>query len=119
MTASTADNTARVWDAKIGAQLAALGGHTVSNAVWSPDSKWIAYSHDEREGMNRVRLYSLDSCKSTAVTEGRYNSGAPCFSGDGKYLFFVSARDFNPIISNTEWNHAYTDMQKIYLVTLA
>ncbi len=41
------------------------------------------------------------------------------FSDDGKYLFFISARDFNPIYSQTEWNTAYNDMSKIYLVTLS
>ena len=46
-------------------------------------------------------------------------SGDPRFSSDGKYLFFTSNRDFNPIYSWTEWNHAYTDMTKIYFVTLA
>ena len=43
---------------------------------------------------------------------------SPCFSGDGKYLFFVSNRDFNPIYSSTEWNHAYQDMARIYFITL-
>src|SRR5262249_23324595 len=43
----------------------------------------------------------------------------PCFSGDGKYLFFVSGRDFNPIYSTTEWNHAYRDMSRIYVALLA
>src|SRR5207245_1832142 len=57
--------------------------------------------------------------KSFAVTSGWYDSARPAFSGDGKYLFFVSARDFNPVYSTTEWNHAYVDMERIYLVTLS
>ena len=69
--------------------------------------------------MPKVHLYSLESGKSTEVTDGWYASGSPAFSADGKYLFFVSARDFNPIYSSTEWNHAYRDMSRIYFVTLA
>jgi len=42
-------------------------------------------------------LYSLESGKATEVTDGWYTSGSPVFSADGKHLFFVSARDFNPI----------------------
>jgi len=34
-------------------------------------------------------------------------------------LIFASARDFNPIYSNIEWNFAYTDMEGVYLVLLA
>ncbi|RPH38282.1 protease, partial [bacterium] len=38
---------------------------------------------------------------------------------DGKYLFFVSSRTFNPVYGQTEWNHIYLDMSNIYLLTLA
>src|SRR5205807_246562 len=53
------------------------------------------------------------------VTDGWFSSNNPAFSGDGKYLFFVSDRDFDPLYSKVEWNHAYHDMGRIYLVTLA
>jgi tricorn protease len=86
---------------------------------WSPDSKWIAYANQEGEAMDKVSLYSLENGQSTDVTDGWYSSGSPVFSGNGKYLFFVSDRDFNPIYSATEWNHAYRDMGRIYFVTLA
>jgi tricorn protease len=90
----------------------------IRNAVWSPDSRWIAYSQEPKEGLSRVYLYSLETRKTHAVTGGRHASNSPCFSGDGKYLFFVSARDFNPIYSSTEWNHAYREMSRIYFATL-
>jgi len=85
---------------------------------WSPDSKWITFTRPETEGLNRIMLYSLESGTETAVTASWYSSGQPVFSSDGKYLFFASARDFNPVYSWTEWNHAYQDMLRIYFVTL-
>lgn len=91
----------------------------IRDAVWSPDSRWIAYSQTETDGLSRVYLFSLDTAKTYPVTDGWYGSFGPAFSGDGKYLFFLSNRDFNPIYSATEWNHAYQDMTRIYLVTLA
>jgi tricorn protease len=87
--------------------------------AWSPDSKWIAFARDEVDTLDKVHLYSLESGKSVEVTDGWYSSGSPTFSADGKYLFFVSQRDFNPTYSQTEWNHAYRDMSRIYFVTLA
>ncbi len=86
---------------------------------WSPDSKWITYTKPELKGMQKVYIYSLESEQSTPVTEGWYDSFAPAFSSDGKYLYFVSNRNFNPIYSEVEWNYAYEDMSRIYLVTLA
>jgi len=87
--------------------------------AWSPDSRWIAYAKPEVEGMMKVYLYSLDSKKTVEVTDGWYSSSEPCFSPDGKYLFFVSDRDFNPIYSATEFDHAYLSMSRVYFVTLA
>lgn len=85
---------------------------------WSPDSKWITYVLPRNNASSKVFIYGLESGKSVSVTDDWYNSGSPVFSNDGKYLFFTSARDFNPIYSNTEWNHAYRDMSRIYFVTL-
>ncbi len=92
----------------------------VRDATWSPDSRWIAWSQQEEDtGESRVVLYGLEQKKSVEVTDTWYGSNSPAFSADGKYLFFVSSRDYNPTYSATEWNHAYQDMARIYFVTLA
>jgi tricorn protease len=85
---------------------------------WSPDSKWITWSQPEEQGMTNVYVYSLESGASICVTDNWYESYQPVFSSEGKSLFFVSDRDFNPIYSQTEWNHAYQDMARIYMVAL-
>ena len=87
-------------------------------AAWSPDSKWIAFARPE-QGFTLIRLYNLEAASVTDLTDKWYASGNPVFSQDGKYLFFVSERDFNPTYSRTEFNHAYLDMSRIYLITLA
>ncbi len=99
--------------------VAAAEAGEIFQAAWSPDSRWIAYRMPEREGMSRVRLYSLETAKDVPVTDSWYDSGDPAFSRDGKYLFFVSDRDFSPVYSSTEWNHAYLAMSRVYFVTLA
>jgi tricorn protease len=85
---------------------------------WSPDSRWITYTRPE-QGMNVVCLYEVATGASFDVTDGWYASGEPSFSSDGKYLVFTSRRDFNPRYSQTEWNHSYSDMARIYLATLS
>jgi tricorn protease len=91
----------------------------IRDFAWSPDSKWLTFARPEEQTMNKVWLYSLESDKATAVTDGWFGSGSPRFSSDGKYLFFVSARDFSPQYSATEFNHFYSDMQRLYFATLA
>lgn len=86
---------------------------------WSPDSKWIAFSRSDKKSETIIYLHNIKNGINTAVTDGWYECNEPEFSSDGKYLFFKSNRDFNPIYSWTEWNHAYTNMTKIYLITLS
>ena len=85
---------------------------------WSHDSRWIVYARPEEEMMSRLWLYSLTDQKKTVLTDGWFTCSSPLFSSDGRYLFFVSDRDFNPQYSQTEWNHVYNDMSRIYLLTL-
>jgi tricorn protease len=89
------------------------------NYSWSPDSRWIVYVQSEVEMMNKIYLYSLRDKESYALTDGWYSASNPIFSSDGRFVFFTSDRDFNPIYSRTEWNHAYQDMSRIYLLTLS
>lgn len=92
----------------------------ISDYTWAPDSKWIAYTEPGKaRRFDVIRLYNIESKQSIAVTDDWYNSGRPAFSPDGKLLYFVSERDFNPVYSNTEWNHAYVDMSKPYMVRLS
>ncbi len=91
----------------------------ITDFNWSPDSKWIIYTRPERETMSKIILYSTVTRTRTEITDGWYESNNPVFSRDGKYLLFTSARTFDPIYSDTEWNHAYVNMNKIYMVILS
>lgn len=84
---------------------------------WSPESKYLTYVRPEKT-MNNILVYDAVKGEKHPITDGRYASGSPNFSSDGKYLVFVSNRTFNPTYSRTEWNHVYTDMSKIYLLPL-
>jgi tricorn protease len=90
-----------------------------SDYAWSPDSSWIVYTKPEVASMSKICLYSLKDQTAHELTDGWYDSSNPVFSSDGRFVLFVSDRDFDPIYSRTEWNHAYQDMSRIYLITLA
>ena len=91
----------------------------IRDFVWSPDSQWLAYTQPEVRRFANIYLYGLAQKNQVQVTDGWFDVGSPEFSSDGKYLFFVSERSFNPTYGQTEWNHTYSDMERIYLVTLA
>ncbi|MBK9272588.1 MAG: PD40 domain-containing protein [Saprospiraceae bacterium] len=88
------------------------------NYTWSPDSRFVCFTNPVRKGKTVVNIYSLEDQKMHTVTEPWFDSFSPEFSSDGKYLYFISRRTFNPSYNNLEWNHAYFDMAKPYLIPL-
>lgn len=85
---------------------------------WSPDSRYVTYTRPE-DPVSNIVVYSVADKKKHVITDGWYESGSANFSSDGNYLVFSSARTFNPTYGQTEWNHVYTDMFKVYLLPLA
>lgn len=66
------------------------------NYDFSPDSKWIAYSiADPISGIGHVGFYEIASGQTKWETNGFTDDRSPSFSQDGKYLAFVSRRNFN------------------------
>ncbi|MCU0249658.1 MAG: PDZ domain-containing protein [Vicinamibacterales bacterium] len=106
-------------ETKVPAQIAESAAFEITDYSWSPDSRWVAYAKPEVEGPQRIYLYSLETKQTTPATDAWFASSEPVFSADGTLLFFVSARSFNPTYGQTEFQHVYTDMSRIYFVTLA
>jgi len=65
-------------------------------AAWSPDSKWIAYHRDLDNHLDAIFLYSMETHKSTQVTDGMSDANSPVFDLNGKYLYFIASTDDGP-----------------------
>ncbi len=90
----------------------------IQDYSWSPDSKWIAYSKLERSGYESIFLYSMKEKKSHRVTSEMTPDWSPSFDPDGRYLYFLSGRTFNPIMGFVDQNYAFLDIVKPYVVIL-
>jgi len=90
---------------------------------WSPDSRWLAYALTAETGNAQIQLYSLDAGTSTPATSDRVISSSPAFSPDGKWLYFLSDREFKSLVG-APWGprqpEPFLDKPtKIYLLALA
>ena len=85
---------------------------------WSPQSDWIAYTKSEENNFNSIFLYNVAKGKIHRVTSDFTEDGSPCFDDEGKYLFFASARNFDPTLGGFDLKPIWTNMDGIYLVTL-
>lgn len=86
---------------------------------WSPDSKWIAYLATGKNLFGAIHLYNVEKGQSTQVTEGYYRDDALSFDTNGKFLYFVSARTFNPTPGAFEFGLQMSDAQRVYALVLA
>ncbi|MGI8507947.1 MAG: S41 family peptidase [Gemmatimonadaceae bacterium] len=64
------------------------------DAVWSPDSKWVAYSKSLMNQMRSIFLYSTASSTTRRLGDGLVDAISPAFDQDGKYLYFLASTDW-------------------------
>jgi len=64
--------------------------------VWSPDSKWIAYTLNGKSYFDTIYAYSVEQDKSYPITDGLSDVSEPAFDASGKYLFFLASTDAGP-----------------------
>ncbi|HSD64053.1 MAG TPA: PDZ domain-containing protein [Ignavibacteriaceae bacterium] len=94
-------------------------GNLQSFAVsWSPDGRWIAYQKDTENNHTAISLFDTKDEKVYQVTSGYYNDMQPVFDPDGKYLFFLTNRNFNPVYSDIDNSFVYPNSTNIAAVSL-
>ncbi len=86
--------------------------------AWSPDGRWLAYARLLTNQNRQIHVWDARSGASTAVTDSMWNSTNPAWDPEGRYLFFVSDRDFNPVPAPPDFVTNYTNVSRPYLVTL-
>jgi tricorn protease len=74
--------------------------------AWSPDNKWIAYNKILRNHLRAVFVYSLESGKSTQITDGLSDADYAQWDKNGKYLYFTAS-------TNRGLSTAWLDMSSI------
>jgi tricorn protease len=64
------------------------------SAVWSPDSRWVAYSKSLDSHLRAIFLYSLADRQAYQVTDGLSDATSPAFDAGGKYLYFLASTNY-------------------------
>lgn len=69
------------------------------NPSWSPDGKWITYTKRLKNKLRAVFVYSLETGKSTQITDGLSDAASPVFDRGGRYLYFLASTDVAQTVS--------------------
>jgi tricorn protease len=94
-------------------------GRPILDSAWSPDNKWIAYVKRMNNDLGAVFFYSLESGETHQITDGRSHAISPCFSLDGKYLYFAASTNVGLTISGLDMSSFDRPVTySLYLVVL-
>ena len=85
---------------------------------WSADSKWLAYEKGQENGNTAIYIYNTQTKINTKATSGFYADRNPTFDPDGKYLYVVTNRNFNPVYSDFDNSWAYPNASQLAAITL-
>jgi tricorn protease len=103
-------------------QIAASTRGNFGKLAWSPDSRWLAYVQPADNLHEQIWLYQVEDGRRMAATSDRLDSFAPAWSADGKWLYFLSDRQFRSLVESP-WGARQPDpyldkTTKVYMLAL-
>jgi tricorn protease len=85
---------------------------------WSPNGGYLAFSLTDPNRMKSIYIYDVSKEKLHRVTGPYFNEYDPAWGPDGKYLFYLSDREYAPQIGSIEWNYVLDRETCIFAVAL-
>lgn len=86
---------------------------------WSPRGNYLAFSFDENPNrFSAVYVWSAGDGKLRKVTDDMFNAYSPAWDPQGNYLYFLADHEFQPQISQIEFNYATNRTAYIYAIAL-
>lgn len=91
----------------------------VTDPNWAPDSKWITYTKQLKNHLCAVFVHSLETGKSTQITDGLSDARFANFDKNGKYLYFTASTNLGPAISFADLSGiAHQSTRSVYVAVL-
>jgi len=86
--------------------------------AWSPDGRWLAYAKALRNTFRSIFVFDTQEKTSRAVTGSYTDDASPTWDPDGRYLYFVSSREINPLIGKLDFTDVEMKNDKLYALLL-
>ncbi|MCB1032419.1 MAG: PD40 domain-containing protein, partial [Acidobacteria bacterium] len=91
----------------------------IADHVWSPDSRYLAFTLAEPNGYASVYVFGVEDGKVHRTTDPLFNQASPSWSPDGLYLYFLGDHEFHPQIGSIEWNYVVDRETEVYAQALS
>lgn len=93
----------------------------LSGLCWSPCGHYLVYSSPTGRLTSKLRCSDVREANSEPLhdlTEGCYRDVAPSFDPQGRHLYFLSLRTFNPVWDNLFFELSFPNGMKPYALVL-
>lgn len=90
----------------------------ISGITWSPDEQWLAYSFAHTAQKRAIKLCHLESDETHFATDPVLQDMSPSFDPEGKYLYFLGYRTFNPVYNNLQFELGFPRGVRPYAIML-
>lgn len=90
----------------------------IKGIAWSPDGRWLAYGFALTAQRVAIKLFGGETPTGHIITRPTLQDAYPAFDPDGKYLYFIGQRVFNPVPDNLEFGWSFPRGEKPYAILL-
>jgi len=90
----------------------------MEDLAWSPDGAWLAYSFWTSARHTAIKLHDFAGRSSVLVTAPGFRDYAPAFDPEGRHLYFLSYRTFDPVYDSVQFELSFPRASRPYLVAL-
>ena len=87
-------------------------------AAWSPDGRWVAYHAPVTNMTYAIKLCFAETRAVTQATEPVLRDFSPAWDPDGKYLYFIGQRDYNPVYDQLQFDLNFPMGSRPFAITL-
>lgn len=88
-------------------------------ATWSHDSNWLAWSHRHSASkLSAIHLHRIADGTTHEVTSGHFDDSEPVFDLSGDWLYYASARTFQPLYDDYRYTWIYANTTNLVAVPL-
>ncbi|HXM57789.1 MAG TPA: S41 family peptidase [Candidatus Dormibacteraeota bacterium] len=86
--------------------------------AWSPDGRWLAYGFRDTAQTSIIKLCRVDTGETAAATARVLYDYQPAFDPDGRYLYFIGDRDFEPVYDQVQFDLGFPRASRPYAIAL-
>ncbi len=90
----------------------------ISGMSWSPDSQWLAYGLRVAYHTAILKVAQIATGTTHALTRPEFYDFAPHFGPDGRHLYFISQREFDPVYDAVQFDLGFPRSMKLCLTLL-